>query len=215
MPFDERIKQIQYNCDLMGHDVGPIDGWWGQRTNAGVQSLQDHNGRPLVKVTSGAGKPPWIEELDTVWGYHENRDNAKLRAWLRSDGMTLGDPAQLPWCGDGVETAIKNSLPAEPFEGAVGENPYWARNWIGFGRKCPAIRYCIGVFSRGSGGHVGFIVSEDADEYGVYGTNQSNAVNVVAIKKNRLLATRWPMTYAMTSMPLAKLSGLPKSTNEF
>ena len=76
---------------------------------------------------------PWIVEGKKVWGLHETTNNAELTAWLKSDGKRLGNPAKLPWCGDYTETAIKNSLPNEPFVGPLGENPYWARNWLKFG----------------------------------------------------------------------------------
>lgn len=164
-----------------------------------------------------AQEPPWIVEGKSVWGLHEVRDNAKLKRWLRSDGPTLGDPKALPWCGDYVETAIKNTLPDEPFPGPVGENPYWARNWQHFGKHVEPCKWCVGVFSRGSGGHVGFIVGEDASNYYVLGGNQGNTVNIVRISKSRLLDTRWPVTYENSNVPLPRMSpnGVPKSVNEF
>ena len=40
-----------------------------------------------------------------------------------------------PWCGDFVETCIRAALPDEPLPGALGINPYWARNWLLFGQE--------------------------------------------------------------------------------
>ena len=56
-----------------------------------------------------------------VLGLHETRHNADLKAFLRSDGGTLGDPAELPWCGDYVHTCLRLGLPAETFPGRVAE----------------------------------------------------------------------------------------------
>lgn len=160
---------------------------------------------------------PWITEVKKVWGLHEINDHAKLSQWLRSDGKTLGDPKMLPWCGDLAETAIKNVLPNEPFPGALGRNPYWARNWLLLGDATDPVYGSVVVFSRGKGGHVGFLVGEDATDFYVLGGNQGNAVNVVRITKQRLLGTRWPKTFANPKIPLPRLTpeSIPKSTNEF
>lgn len=160
---------------------------------------------------------PWIEEGKRVFGLHETRDNATLRQWLRSDGKTLGDPNALPWCGDYVETAIKKSLPNETFAGNLAKNPYWARNWLEFGVATAPVYGAVVIFERGSGGHVGFLVGEDATDYYVLGGNQSNTVNVSRISKTRCLGTRWPKTHANPNRSLPRLSptNVPKTTNEF
>jgi uncharacterized protein (TIGR02594 family) len=169
------------------------------------------------KRDSEMTEPAWITEGKSVWGLHEQRDKAKLQAWLRSDGPTLGDPTKLPWCGDYVETAIKNALPDEPFEGPMAQNPYWARNWLHFGVATRPCRYSILVFSRGSGGHVGFAVGYADGYYYVLGGNQSNSVNIVRITESRLLGARWPSTVPNPLEPLPKMSptDIPVSTNEF
>lgn len=160
---------------------------------------------------------PWITEGKSVFGLHETTDNAKLKQWLRSDGKTLGDPKALPWCGDYCESAIKNSLPNEPFVGELAKNPYWARNWLYFGKETNPVYGCVVVFSRGNGGHVGFAVGEDSSDYYVLGGNQSNSVNISRISKSRLLGARWPASYKNPMIPLSKMNpnNIPKTTNEF
>ena len=160
---------------------------------------------------------PWIVEGKTVFGLHETYDKVALTSWLKSDGQRLGDTEKLPWCGDYVETAIKNSLPDEPFEGAVGNNPYWARNWLKFGYECPPNYGAIVVFSRGNGGHVGFVVGEDDSDYYVLGGNQSNMVSVTRISKSRLLGFRWPSSfpYQQKTLPVMSPNGIPRTVNEF
>jgi len=162
-------------------------------------------------------KLPWIVEGKKVFGLHEYHDNRELSAWLRSDRKFLGDPNQLPWCGDYVETAIKNSLPNEPFVGRLGKNPYWARNWKHFGNETPPVYGCVLVFSRGRGGHVGFAVGEDDTDFYVLGGNQGDTVNISRIDKGRLLAARWPITYTnpMRRLPRMRPDNIPKTTNEF
>lgn len=160
---------------------------------------------------------PWIKEAKTAYGLHEVEDNAELKAWLKSDGKTLGDPAVLPWCADFVETAIKKTLPTEPFPGALKENAYWARNWLLFGKAVEPCYGCILVFGRDGGGHVGFAVGHNDKDFFVLGGNQSNRVSVTRIDKKRLLGARWPSTYDKGTKPLPVLSAnnIPKTTNEF
>lgn len=160
---------------------------------------------------------PWIVEGKKVFGLHEVNDKDKLTEWLRSDGQRLGDPSKLPWCGDYTETAIKNSLPREPFSGALEKNPYWARNWLKFGEETEPCYGAVIVFARGKGGHVGFVVGEADTDYYVLGGNQSNMVNIARISKDRFLGCRWPITFDGSKQPLPKMTpnNTPKTTNEF
>lgn len=49
--------------------------------------------------------------------------------------------------------------------------------------------------SRNSGkGHVGFYWAEDGDAYHILGGNQSNAVTVTRVARDRFLDARWPST---------------------
>jgi len=165
----------------------------------------------------GQKELPWIVEGKKVFGFHEKYDKQALTNWLKSDGTRLGDTEKLPWCGDFTETAIKNSLPNEPFPGPLGENPYWARNWLYFGVKTPVVYGCVVVFSRGSGGHVAFAVGIDDNSFYCLGGNQSNRVSITRIDRGRLLGARWPQTYENPRRGLKRMSpnGIPKTTNEF
>ncbi len=158
---------------------------------------------------------PWITEGEKVLGLHEIRNIEALSRWLRTDGKTLGNPSKMPWCGDFVDTALWRALPREPRPDALGVNPYWARNWTLLGVSCKPVLGCIAVFKRGVGGHVGFLVGEDATHFLVLGGNQGNSVSRAWIAKNRLLATRWPATYPNPNTPLPQVKRTGKaSTNE-
>ena len=186
------------------------DGEWGPQTHQAFLTRIF----PLPNFAATADLP-WVRELKAVYGWHEVRDNEKLKAWLKSDNKTLGNPGVLPWCGDAVETAIRLALPDEPLVGALGANPYWARNWVGFGKAAQGYG-SIGVFERGpTSGHVGFLVGEDATCFHVLGGNQGDTVSVTRIEKGRLLAARWPLTYGADPKPLPKKAAtLPVSINE-
>lgn len=138
--------------------------------------------------------PPWISLARTKMGLTETRDKAELMRFLKSDGNTLGDPSKLPWCGDFVETCIAVALPKEP----TITNPYWALNWLKFGRPIPENQFYLGavaVFKREGGGHVAFVVGQDANYVHTLGGNQSNSVSISRMAKDRLQGFRWPSTY--------------------
>ena len=54
------------------------------------------------------------------------------------------------------------------------------------------------IFWRGSPtdwtGHVGFYWAEDDEAYHILGGNQSNAVTITRMSKERFLKARWPST---------------------
>lgn len=205
---------------LHAHDFNPgvVDGIWGRNTrnaliafqlskglvaqgilnNATVAALradptgEDHLAAPAVPTRDLLDFFPWMTLALRKKGMHEQDDNRDLRAFLRSDGKTLGDPAQLPWCGDFVETCIALSLPSA----VLPNNPYLARNWQRFGTVVPPCFGSILVFWRGSlsgsKGHVGFYYSEDNTHFHVLGGNQSNRVSVARLDKARLLSAQLP-----------------------
>lgn len=214
MMMREHVRQLQSGLKGLGQDPGPIDGLWGKRTEAALRGLLATAGRPVL--ADHVADLPWMVEAKRLLGRHEVRDNSWLRTWLKSDGKTLGDPSRLPWCGDFVETCIRLALPAEAFTGSLADNPYWARNWLRLGAEIAPTYGAIVVFSRGSGGHVGFAVGQDATSLHVLGGNQGNAVTIARIAKSRLLGARWPATFPRPITPrLPQMSAVGTlSTNE-
>lgn len=217
-------KDIQRRLTELNYYSGPIDGLRGRMTIEGIKRFQEEKGLNIkfpgtvgaITLTAlfgePAGKPvdinqitqlsrPWFDLALRKKGLHEGRDYETVRKFLKSDGKTLGDPRKLPWCGDFVETCISLSLPDEP----MIENPYLARNWNKFGQAVKPTTGCIATFWRGKKtgpfGHVCFLAGEGKQEgtevYYCLGGNQGNTISIVAIKKSRLLETRWPVTYDM------------------
>lgn len=230
-------KAIQRRLAQLGFDPGPINGIPGPRTDAALVAFKRSRGlhpRPFVgpitlKALFGADAlpvfdagVPWMNEAAKHLGAHEARDFARLTAWLRSDGKTLGDPRKLPWCGDFVDTALRLTLPDEPRPGALGVNPYLARNWLLLGEPCAPAFGAIVVFWRGArdglSGHVGFAAAWDAerDRVLVRGGNQSNSASDAWLGADRLLGCRKPKTFTPPLPPLPGLSsaGAQLSTNE-
>jgi len=120
----------------------------------------------------------------------------------------------IPWCGlfAAVICFRRVRNPAE-----VVKSPLWARSWISYGRSAPAPALGdVLVFSRGTGGHVGFYAGEDATAFHVLGGNQSDKVCITRIAKSRLLAARRPpyKTQPQAVRPYQVASSGALSTNE-
>lgn len=229
----EEIKKLQRRLLELGFDPKGVDGVIGPDTEKAIVAFKKSVGlaaRPYVgpitlEALFGKDAPttpvaalPWMAEITKYMGYHEITNNATLRKWLKSDGATLGDPAKLPWCGDCIETAIKLSLPNEPFTGNLKKNPYWALNWAKFGEKSDMRYGTVGAFKRPSGGHVAFIVGYDPKRkrLRVRGGNQSNSVSDTWIEESRLVAIRKPKTWKeeLPPIPIMDSRGQIVSTNE-
>ena len=211
---NDAIRMIQSGLDRLGHTPGAIDGQWGLRTASAMKSLLAANGR--AASLAPPGPLPWINEAKTALGRNEARDRSWLMDWLKRDSRSLGDPSKNPWCGDFVETCIRMGVPAEPLLGALGINPYWARNWLLFGEETKPVTGAVLIFERGAGGHVGFAHGQDDTHFYVLGGNQSDAVTIARIAKARLLGARWPATYPLRTqrLPTMKPGEFLTTTNE-
>lgn len=219
---------IQRRLKELGYNPGPIDGIPGRLTQAAVRAFQAWAGleqdgivgpltlKSLFPAVPAGDVPaelsyPWLDLAARKKGLHEGRNYTALSEFLRSDGKTLGDPRKLPWCGDFVETCIAVTLPGE----VLPSNPYFARNWLKFGKSIKPTLGAVMVFSRGpSSGHVAFAVGESTTSYYVLGGNQSNSVSVAPVAKSRLLGARWPSAVTMPRVRLPKMVGGKLSTNE-
>jgi hypothetical protein len=85
-----------------------------------------------------------------------------------------------------------------------------------FGCEVQPMTGAVLVFSRGSGGHVGFAIGQDDAHFYVLGGNQTDAVTIARIAKSRLLGARWPATYPprLQRLPTLKPGEFLATTNE-
>lgn len=159
---------------------------------------------------------PWMNTANSLVGtkeYPGAPSNPKIMQWAAKVGRYMGinyDGDHVPWCG--LFTAycmVENGIipPSIAVRASV-----WS-TW-GVPLSKPAFG-AIMTFTRNGGGHVGFYVSEDDTTYHILGGNQSDAVNVMKIAKNRLSAIRWPSGRPLptTGKVTAKRDG-KVSTNE-
>lgn len=231
-------KALQEALIQRGYDLSPdgADGIFGRNTITAVKRFQADAkldirfpgtvGPTTLKALGLDAVPaapahaevfaPWLDLCIKKKGLHESRDYSELKEFLKSDGKTLGDPRQYPWCGDLVETCIALTCPNERLPG----NPYLAANWATFGQPVIPTRGAIMSFWRGSPdsglGHVAFYWSESATAYNVWGGNQSDSISLTSLAKNRLRknGSRWPLTVPLPGTGAVAEGSGKLSTNE-
>lgn len=138
-------------------------------------------------------KPAWMNTAESYLGTKEapgRANNPVILEWADEMGGWVADfytKDETPWCG----LFAGHCLATNGYK--IPKNPLGARDYAKIGTKLTEPAYgAIMVFSRDGGGHVGFYVSEDANNFHILGGNQSDMVNVSAIDKDRLLDIRWP-----------------------
>lgn len=137
-----------------------------QKPLAWIMEARKHIG--LAEVAGKAHQPVIVRWL------------AELKAWWRDD--------ETPWCGVFVAHCCRVAGRDLP------KHWYRAKDWLNVGRRLDAPAYgCIVVFERKGGGHVGFVVGQDArGNLLVLGGNQGNRVSVAAFPRSRVAGYVWP-----------------------
>lgn len=165
---------------------------------------------PAAVPLENAGEPAWLVAARELIGTREvvgKQHNPKILDWVKSLRGWFKDD-ETPWCGTFVAICMRtNSQP-------VPEHWYRALAWKAWGKSCVPCVGAVAVFGREGGGHVGFLVGESVTHYYVLGGNQANAVNIMPIGKERLIATRWPAALRINGPALPSMTGGIVSRNE-
>lgn len=108
--------------------------------------------------------------------------NKKILDWAEEVGLDkVYSNDDVPWCGLFMAVVAKRAGKTIP------KGPLWALNWARFGnRVLTPMLGDVMTFKRPTGGHVGLYVGEDGEAYHILGGNQSNAVTITRISKNRV-----------------------------
>ncbi len=208
-----RIIEIQQTLAQLGFRPGPLDGIWGRQTAAAVRAFQTASGLEpdgivgpltLAKLAPGQKQPQdladptlvWFKEACRLIGTREHPgagSSPVIVDWASDIGISYGGD-DIPWCGLFVGHCITSTLDREPTPPSLLS----ARSWERFGIRTEPTPGAVMVFwrkSKQSGlGHVGFYAGEDRAAYRIIGGNQSDAVSLAWIAKDRLVASRWPAT---------------------
>jgi uncharacterized protein (TIGR02594 family) len=232
-------KQIQEALNLAGFNLGTADGIRGRKTIKAIKAFQSANGlvgdglvgpKTLAILfeedSENEDEPftipvtmPWLESAFNLLGTQETPgagSNEAIMGWAENLELTSYNDDDIPWCGLFIAHCIGSQMPEE----VLPNNPLGARRWVNFGKEITPRLGAVMVFWRGSPsgwkGHVGFYWAEDDDAYHILGGNQSNAVSVTRIAKERLITARWPKDGLLVDglIVTAAKNGQLLSTNE-
>lgn len=139
--------------------------------------------------------PKMLREALFHYGILEHKgkgSNVNILAWAKEVGVSgWYTDDDIPWCG--LFVGMVASRCGYPFSAAKLLS---AREWLNWGQQVPiekAMLWDVLVFQRPGGGHVGFYVGENKDNYLVYGGNQSDAVGFAWVSKSRCIGVRRPV----------------------
>lgn len=138
------------------------------------------------------------------------KHNPIIVGWLKELGTWYYDD-ETPWCGTFVAHVLNKHGRQIP--------KYWMRALAWDETVCTKLSRpaygCIVTFKRKGGGHVGFVVGEDkAGRLLVLGGNQSNAVNIMAFDKSRVVGYYWSKPKGQSiGQPLSVRYNLPKTAS--
>jgi uncharacterized protein (TIGR02594 family) len=165
------------------------DYWYKVQTPGGLLGWVAHKYLRAVAPPSDSAYP-WLDIALAERGVKEftgSADNPRIVEYLSS--TTLGperNQDETYWCSAFVNWCIEKA-------GYEGTDSAWAKNWLQWGRKLSQpTRGCVVVFSRDTGGHVGFYMGESGDSIEVLGGNQNDEVRTSLYPKSRLLGFRLP-----------------------
>lgn len=230
------VRDIQKALKTKGFDPGPVDGVIGPRTREAIRAFQKSQNlevdgivgpKTLAKLLPGSvpvksdknipTSMPWLIEafrlIDTK-EYAGNANNPVIMDWAKQLDVGYSSD-EVPWCGLFVGHCVGSQLPDVSLPG----NLLGARSWSQFGSSATPQLGAVMVFWRVSPtdgrGHVGFYWAEDDSHYHVLGGNQSNAVNIKRMGKDRFVGARWPKPVPMPGIVRrANPGGVLISTNE-
>ena len=157
--------------------------------------------------------PKWLKIAKSYEGVREipgPKTNPIIAGWLRKLNSWIKDD-ETPWCGNFVAAVMQEA--GLPYPTLYPR----AKAWATYGarlREHVLAPGAIMVFGREGGGHVGFYLRETRTHYEIFGGNQKNMVCRMWLKKDRLIASRWPKGEAVLGGPVFAAVTGETSTNE-
>lgn len=150
----------------------------------------------------------WLDEARKHHGLREvpgKGDNPIIKGWLIELRAAWRDDLTA-WCGTFVAHCFR--IAGKP----LPTHWYRALAWKEWGKQLmhPVVG-CVAVFIRKGGGHVAFVVGQDArGNLLCLGGNQGDAVSIAAFDRARVQAYVWPadepLPAPLEPLPVLKLS---------
>lgn len=171
------------------------DLYWFKVKKGNLQGWASHKWLELSGTTGVVNEEfPWMPFALAEIGTKEipgNGNNPRVLGYLATTTLDISAAEraadETAWCSAFANWCVEKS-------GFEGTDKAAANSWLNWGKKTEIPRRgCIAVFKRTGGNHVGFYVSETADQIEVLGGNQNDAVNIGPRAKADLLGYRIPL----------------------
>lgn len=202
------VKIIQEYLNKHGYNTNGVDGIFGSGTDKAVRDYQRDFGMNIdgivgngtashmvdfywTDIEDKAEELPWMEEAFKDYFVSEikgAKHSHKVLAFWKDAKLGGIKDDETPYCAGAVSAWLERS-------GIRSQRTAWARNYLNQGVKLEEPKFgAIVVFSRGKGGHVGFVtgVTKDGSQIRVLGANQSDSVNERMFDVDRVLGYRNP-----------------------
>ena len=202
------VKIIQEYLTKCGYDTNGVDGIFGGGSDRATRDFQRDFGLGAdgivgngtasklldiywTDISDKAEDLPWMQEAFKDYFVSEikgAKHSPKVLAFWKDAKLGGIKDDETPYCSGAVSAWLERS-------GIRSQRTAWARNYLNQGVKLEEPRFgAIVVFSRGKGGHVGFVtgVTKDGSQIRVLGANQSDSVNERMFDVNRVLGYRNP-----------------------
>lgn len=182
-----QLQDIQKRLAELGHDPGPIDGDWGDKTMKAVAAAIGVK-PPVLETTED---PPWLSFARAQLSTHEVPGSGNSPSVLSYFADALHPEVKqdaVPWCAAFVGAMLARA-------GIKPSGSLMARSYLDWGVPLDKPRLgCIVVFKRGSppSGHVAFYTGGNVE---VLGGNQGDAVTTAKFRRDSVLGFRWPKDF--------------------
>ena len=145
--------------------------------------------------------PQWLAIARPLLGLHEihgPEHSPEILGMWRAIKRSGIQSDEVPWCAAFVGACLERAgIRSSRFESAA--------SYLTWGVRLDGPAHgCIVVFSRDGGGHVGFVVGQDAaGNLLVLGGNQGDSVSIKAFSRDRVTGYRWPVDVPIATDALA------------
>lgn len=147
---------------------------------------------------------PWIKWAEKEIGVKRTgigAGNPRIIEYWQMFRMSGIKNEKVSWCSAFVGAALEasgintNSQDKLIYQKRTKDSSQYWLHWDGGCKLDQAAYGCIAVMTRSGGGHVGFIIGEDGDNWVLLGGNQGSAVSISKFPKSRFIGYVVPNGY--------------------
>lgn len=157
----------------------------------------------------------WINNAEKEIGVKRGSHTDRIIEYWAKFRMSGIKNEKVSWCSAFVgamleESSINtNSQDKSIYQKRTKDSSQYWLHWDG-GHKVDPCYGCIAVMTRSGGGHVGFLIGEDGDNWVLLGGNQGSAVSIAKFPKHRFIGFIMPNGYD-SDRPIPNLSAKSES----